>query len=144
MAADFLNLRLSPKELNAAIRADPLDVLVEALRHVYPEADATWVNHFFTVWADHLHALHRYQPRKRYPGALIYFKAVSPSPQAVFGPYDASCFDQAWASLSAQPLQVYETQGDHFSIVRAPYVDDVAAKLSRCIEAAVVHESVTS
>jgi thioesterase domain-containing protein len=135
IAAAYLGLDLAPERLAMPAPIDPLDRLVGALRSLYPETNAGWVEHFYAVWAAHLQALHRYQPRRPYPGVLTYFRARTRSPLAVFH-VDGVDLNRAWASLSKQALVVNEMEGDHFSIIRPPYVEKVAATLRACIESA--------
>jgi thioesterase domain-containing protein len=133
--ASYFELDLTTLQPPRSAPADPLDRLAEALQSLYPQVDVSWVARFYTIWAGHHAALHRYKPRKVFPGALTYLKARSTAPHGIIRP-DAVDQDAAWASLCEQRLQVRELDGDHFSIIRLPYVEHVAFALCRAIDLA--------
>ena len=110
---------------------------------LYPELTPDAIEQIFNVWLGHFRALQEYQPRSTYPGQITYYCCES---DAVGGMVDLGARNllgsrraEAWSRLSSVPLDIHFVPGDHFSLLRVPYVDTLAALLRQSIERSVLH-----
>jgi amino acid adenylation domain-containing protein len=71
---------------------------------------------------------------KVYPGRLTLFRAsekgVDISVSAYLDP------ELGWGALAAEGLEIHEVQGNHLTMLKEPHVQELAKKLSACIERA--------
>jgi amino acid adenylation domain-containing protein len=126
------DLGLAPASLaelaeNAAALDDPLSALLEQARRggiVPPEFELSALRQLFAVFKTNLLALQQYQPRP-YAGSITLFVAGE---QDRIRPDDPR---SGWADLAGGPVLVHRLPADHYTILKAPYVQLVAAELRR-------------
>ncbi|XHX79762.1 MAG: amino acid adenylation domain-containing protein [Stenomitos frigidus ULC029] len=78
-------------------------------------------------------AVHRYVPRP-YPDRITLFKAAAPATKAL--PVAAL----GWQQLTEADVAVYQTTGNHFTMLRKPQVNLLAQQLQACIEETLTDE----
>jgi thioesterase domain-containing protein len=74
----------------------------------------------------HNRAALRFEP-KPYAGKLILFETLDQQSRT---PLDAS---RGWKRLSTQPVETHLVSGNHLSMLDEPHVQDLAEKLTRCL-----------
>jgi thioesterase domain-containing protein len=91
---------------------------------VPPEFELSALRQLFAVFKTNLLALQQYQPRP-YAGSITLFVAGE---QDRIRPDDPR---SGWADLAGGPVLVHRLPADHYTILKAPYVQLVAAELRR-------------
>jgi thioesterase domain-containing protein/acyl carrier protein len=121
---------LSAGELAHMTSDDQLMHLLEQARRVNllpPDMTDSEARRLYQVFKNNARAIQRYVPRP-YDGQIILFEASERLPGGAQLPY-------GWDAVATGPLQVYDVPGDHYSMVREPHVEALAALLSACLEA---------
>jgi len=122
LAAGLLK-SLSSDELGPLLEADP------AARTDLPEEGLTELRKLWSTFSSLLRASRAYEPGT-YVGALTLLRAAGemtpePAPR-----------DLGWGRVASGGVEVIEVPGDHFSLLSAPHVDQVATQLQALLEAA--------
>lgn len=74
-------------------------------------------------------AVHRYVPQ-RYPGKITLFRAVESADESTHKHKQHESL--GWNQLTTEAVKVYEIPGNHFSILKQPHVQALAAQLKCC------------
>ena len=73
------------------------------------------------VFESNLRAARGYAPRP-YAGTLTFFEASQSPPE------------HGWEGLAGGGVEVHRIEGDHYSILRSPHVEVLAARLRECLD----------
>jgi amino acid adenylation domain-containing protein len=134
-----LNLGLSVEQLTAG-QDQPLDSEPEEqLRWILKQAQAAHLipsttelvtlRNLLKLYETNVQAMLNYNPAT-FSGRITFFKAVERLREDVRDP------SLGWSKLATGGLEVHEISGNHFTIMRRPHLNTLAAQLSDCLSAA--------
>jgi thioesterase domain-containing protein len=113
---------------------DPVVRLLRAVHLLPPAASVDDARRLLAVLTARLRAKWQYAPPlSPYPDPLVLFRTRERRRPAE--PIDDSP-TLGWSAFSSQPVTVYDVPGNHFSMLRAPHVQDLADQLRRCLRGA--------
>jgi thioesterase domain-containing protein len=87
---------------------------------------ASQLHSLFETFTANMRALRAYSPAT-YSGRVVVFRAQD-------GLRDSSDLSWGWQRLAKGGVDLHVVQGDHFSILRRPHVELLAARLSACLD----------
>jgi len=111
-------------------------VMAEARRIEWLAPDITLeqFRHFVNILKTHEQAWRSYRPAS-YPGQITLFRTAN-QPAEV-----SQERDLGWARLAQAGVTVYDVAGDHNSMLHTPYVEQLSAQLTACINEAFADHS---
>jgi acyl transferase domain-containing protein/thioesterase domain-containing protein len=111
----------------------PILKLLQDVHLLAPTASVADARRLLAALTARLRAKWQYAPPlPPYPGPLVLFRARERRAEE---PADASP-TLGWSAFSSQPVTVYDVPGNHFTMLRAPHVQDLASQLRRCLRTA--------
>lgn len=106
-----------------------LDLLFEQAKSaglVPPEIELPLVRQLLSVFKTNIEALHSYSPEPC-SVPITLFRAAERDER---NPFDET---PGWGPLAARGLEIYQTPGDHYTVIREPHVKVLAEQLSACL-----------
>ncbi|TKC98038.1 non-ribosomal peptide synthetase/type I polyketide synthase [Polyangium fumosum] len=116
--------------LDPEARLGRVKELLAQARAISPGLD---MNRLALAVKKHASAMFDYRPR-HYPGRIVYLRPTQQVPP-VLGRESQFLTDPSllWAKHTAQPVEVRDVPGDHFSMVIGPHARTLADELGRCL-----------
>jgi thioesterase domain-containing protein/acyl carrier protein len=99
------------------------------LEFLLPDVGLVQLYRLLQVFKSNVRAMWRYTPQ-RYRGQITLFQATQQPDSANDGPAPG------WFELSSQPLKIYPSPGDHYTMLTKPYVETLAEQLRTCLDIA--------
>jgi thioesterase domain-containing protein len=127
-ARDLAGLSGRGNELSLEeLRAQPPERRLEVIREVAQEAGTEDVLRLLQVFKTNFRAMVSYSPQP-YDGRVVLFRAACGLGAGMADP------SLGWSGLARGVFTLHEVPGDHYSLVRAPDVDELAARLRQSLE----------
>ncbi|MBL0694525.1 amino acid adenylation domain-containing protein, partial [Comamonas sp. JC664] len=133
-ASDLLGMGLTGLAPDAApLRGDSpeavLDTLWDAGHHagaLPPGMEREHLRALFRVFEANLRAARRYQPAAMNPGRVLLLKATGNAAEAPA--------DGGWGALVGAGLETHPVSGDHYSVLKAPSVRELAERIREALK----------
>ena len=123
--------KLDARDFQGQSRSEMLPLVVDRIKasqvlpqDIHADSLADWLSGY----VDRIGAISKYRP-SIYRGPIVLFRAKDRGSDPVH-PANASL---GWSRLSDSPVQVYQVQGSHYSMLEQPFVNDLATHLRKLI-----------
>jgi len=94
------------------------------------DLNLTQLRRIYDLFEINNQAMWNYQPKKIYPGQIIFFLAKER------GTFLAKNMERAWIDLAKEGLEVIDVPGNHFTMNESPHVQVIAERLKAYFEVA--------
>lgn len=132
LGLDLEHLKFSHHEFERLRRDEQLRYLFEcaqASNIMPPDIQLNQVQHMYHIFKINVAAALSYRPQSKV-GRITFFRpAEYPTASGHTGP-------SGWESFATEGVDLYVVQGNHFTMVREPFVKTLASQLRACLDAA--------
>jgi len=123
---------LTMEQLQQLDADERLSLILEQARAanlVPADIEISTIRQLFAVFKTNVHAMRTYAPQV-YPGRISFFRAAERLTP------DQPDLAEGWRALTTAGVVVQDIPGNHYTIIRPPQVQALAAQLAACLDAA--------
>ena len=132
LGLDLEQLKFSHHEFERLRRDEQLRYLFEcaqASNIMPPDIELKQVQHMYQIFKINVHATRSYMPQSKVGRITLFRPEEYSTANGHIGP-------GGWESFATEGVELYVVQGNHFNMVREPFVKTLASQLRACLDAA--------